>query len=403
MPITAIPSTSPVHAVLPLLVALVILPGCNHRTEQQVSPDSSDAPRAPERAARPQEPDEPLPYIVEDVLFANTEADVRLAGTLTLPHTQDPHPAVVLISGSGPQDRDETIFGHKPFLVLADHLTRNGIAVLRYDDRGVASSTGNFGIATLSDFADDARAALNFLRSRSDIDAKRIGLLGHSSGGITGPMAALREPGKVAYLVLLAAPAMPGEQVLYQQDAAQAHAAGVDEAAIERSRKRKEEIFSVIKTEPDLASAAVKLKRTMRAMDLTPEERAEIDAEGVDIDALIASQIRQLNTRWYRSFLSYDPAGALERLEVPVLALIGERDLQVLASEHLHRIEAALKRGPCPRHVVREMPKLNHLFQTAETGLPSEYAQIEETFAPAALQFISDWIRSEVGFERMRD
>lgn len=348
------------------------------------------------RAARPQEPPEPLPYRSEEVCFENPKAGIKLRGTLTLPSTPGPHPGVVLVSGSGPQDRDETVAGHKPFLVLADHLTRRGIAVLRYDDRGVGASSGEFETATVPDFASDARAAVEFLASRTQIDASKIGLAGHSEGGIVAPMVALDMPGQVSFLVLLAAPAHPGEEIFYLQDAAEARVKGVDEAAIERSRKRKEQIFAVLKEEADIAEAADKLRQVMRAMPLTAEEQSDIAASGANIDDMIEQQIRTLNTPATRLFLAYDPIPALSRVDVPVLAITGERDLQVPPDDNLPLIETALATGPCPSHVVHKLPGLNHLFQTSETGLPEDYAQIDETFAPTALELIADWILDQV-------
>jgi hypothetical protein len=337
-----------------------------------------------------------LPYRSEEVEFENAEAGIRLAGTLTLPRAPGPHPAVVLVSGAGPQDRDETVFGHKPFLVLADHLTRRGIAVLRYDDRGVARSTGTFGTATMLDHVSDARAAVELLRSRSDIDPRLIGVAGHSEGGMVAPLVALDASGSVAYLVLLAAPGLPGKQIFYLQDAAIAEAAGMDEVAIERSRSRKDQLFAILEREPDLARAADELRRAMGAMTLTQEEERELAAGGASLDQQIEAQIRLLNTQATRFFLAYDPLPALERVDVPVLALTGERDLQVPPDVNLPLIEAALTRGRSPRYLVRELPRLNHLFQTSDTGLPDRYGQIEETFAPAALDLIGDWILDEV-------
>ncbi len=344
-------------------------------------------------SSRPQEPVPPLPYQTELVRFENTREGIHLAGTLSLPFGEGPYPAIVLITGSGPQDRDETIAGgHKPFLILADYLTRRGIAVLRYDDRGVAGSSGDFASATMPDFASDARAAVEYLQSRQVIDSKRIGLVGHSEGGAVAPMVSIAMPGEIAFLILLGSSGIPGEQIFYLQDAVQSRAAGVDEAAIERSRARKEQIFNILKDESDLSVAKEKLRNLMKTMPMTADEKAEIEASGVNINRLINQQIRLLNTAAIRFFLTYDPIPALKQVNVPVLAITGENDLQVPPAENLPPVEAALADGNSPHYSVRELKGLNHLFQSSETGLASEYAQIKETFAPSALEVIGDWV-----------
>jgi len=338
----------------------------------------------------------PVAFLSENVRFTNAIAQIELAGTLTLPVSKGPHPAVALITGSGPQDRDETIAGHKPFLVLAEYLASRGIAVLRYDDRGVGESTGNFAAATVHDFASDAGAAVEFLRKRGEIDRRRIGLAGHSEGGIVAPMASLALPGQVSFLVLLASPGVNGEQIFYLQDAAEQRARGVDAATIERNRGRKEQMFTVLKEEPDLAQAASRIRKAMESVELTSQEKADLERSGRSVDRMVNQQIRFLNTQPMRVFLTNDPLAALNRVTVPVLALIGEKDLQVPPKENLPLIEGALAKGRCPRYSVRELPGLNHLFQTSETGLPRDYAKIKETMSPVALTAIGDWIHREV-------
>jgi pimeloyl-ACP methyl ester carboxylesterase len=334
------------------------------------------------------------PYSEREVRVANGAASVELAGTLTLPAGPGPFPGVVLITGAGPQDRDETVAGHKPFAVLADHLARQGVAVLRYDDRGVGQSSGDFGAATLLDFSSDARAALDFLRTQPEVDGRRTGLLGHSEGGLVAPMVTLGAPaGDVAFLILMASPGVTGEQIYYLQDAAEARVAGVDPAVIERMRHRKQQMFAVVMAEPDRAVAADRLRTVMHGFELAPEERAEIEAQGVDLDQVIDQQIALINTEAQRVFLTYDPLPALGRLTIPVLVLNGERDLQVPPGDNLPLIHAALNHPEaCPATEIRELPGLNHLFQTAETGLPRDYAGIRETMAPIALNVVSDWI-----------
>jgi uncharacterized protein len=330
---------------------------------------------------RPQEPRPPYPYRVEEVRYQNERAGVTRAGTLTLPTSAQPVPAVLLLSGSGPQDRDESLAGHRPFLVLADHLTRQGIAVLRVDDRGVDGSTGDRS-PTLADQADDAVAGVAFLSSRPEIDAKRIGLIGHSEGGVVAPLAATKSP--VAFLVLLAGTGVPGEQVLYTQAAALARAAGAAEARIQQQRAQMERLFTVLKTTPDRAAAEAGLRAILAPPTPDGSEAARVRIDG---------QVRALLEPWYRALLVHDPRPVLRAVTVPVLAINGEHDLQVSAAENLAGIEEQLRAGGNKDVTVRTLPGLNHLFQTSATGAVSEYSRIEETFAPAALTLVSEWIR----------
>lgn len=338
---------------------------------------------------RPQEPEPPYPYKAEDVRFENAGAGVTLAGTLTLPEGAGPFPAVVLISGSGPQDRDEALMGHRPFFVLADYLTRRGIAVLRFDDRGVGASTGDFAAATSVDFAGDARAGVAYLATRDEVDVGRIGLAGHSEGGLIAPMVAAEESG-VAFIVLMAGPGLTGEEILYAQGALINRANGTPEEAVGRNRAVQERLFAVLKEEADADTAGERLRAIMReqAEALGADERA---ATG-DTEAAIEAQVRQLNSPWFRYFLTYNPAPTLARVSCPVLAINGEKDLQVPAQENLRAIEAALQAGGNANYEVHELAGLNHLFQPAETGSPTEYAGIEETFSPTAMALIADWI-----------
>jgi pimeloyl-ACP methyl ester carboxylesterase len=343
---------------------------------------------------RPQHPQPPFPYEAIDVSFPGEQPGVTLAGTLTRPKGEGRFPAVVLISGSGPQDRDETIFAHKPFLVLADHLTRRGIAVLRYDDRGVGGSTGDFSSATTADFASDARAAIRYLRTRSDIDPDRIGLLGHSEGGIVAPIAA-NGPEPVAFVVLLAAPGIPLDELLPIQAERIARASGVDDATAARIRAGNQRLFAILRETSDPTAAAERLRVALRAMldSLPPAQRALI---GGGEDAVVAQQVAMLTTPWMRFLVGYDPTRDLRRLKVPVLALNGGLDLQVPPDVNLPPIQRALQEAGNPDVEVHELPGLNHLFQPARTGAPAEYGAIETTIAPEALQRIGDWIERRV-------
>jgi pimeloyl-ACP methyl ester carboxylesterase len=327
------------------------------------------------RPIRPQEPKPPFPYVSEDVSIVNTPGKAVLAGTLTQPQGPGPFPAVVLISGSGPQNRDEEIFGHKPFLVLADHLTRRGIAVLRYDDRGVGKSTGTFASATSEDLAGDAWAAWQALAARPGIDPTRIGLLGHSEGGLIAPMLAAAHP-EIAFVVMVAGPGVIGEQILLAQAAAIMKASGATDAAVAANADLQRQVFAVLKAET--------------SMERIAERIGAIPASSKEASAAL---VKQTASPWMRFFVLYDPAPALTKVRCPVLAIAGELDLQVLPKQNLPAIGAALLRGGNQNHTVLELPGLNHLLQPAKTGSPAEYAQIEVTIAPAALDLMTTWIQ----------
>ena len=340
---------------------------------------------------RPQDPKKPYPYREEEVTVPVAAAGIQLAGTLTLPPGEGPHPAVVLITGSGPQDRNESLMGHHPFLVLADHLTRNGIAVLRCDDRGIAQSTGDFSKAVTTDFADDALAAAAWLRTRKEIDPLKIGLIGHSEGGIVAPMAAVREPDHIAFIVLLAGVGVPMEQILARQSSDVARVMGQSEEKIEKSIAVQRELFTMLKATPDDAMAQKLALEIMKKQvaEYSPEERK---AAGFS-EAMIEGQSRMIATQWFRKLLAYDPRPILLQVQCPVLALNGEKDLQVAAKENLAGIQEALFEGRSMRFEIVPFPGLNHLFQTCTTGAPAEYGEIEETIAPKVLEKISSWIR----------
>jgi len=335
---------------------------------------------------RLQVPARPYPYREEEVSFSSAPG-VTLAGTLTLPPGKGPLPAAVLITGSGPQDRDEHLLGHRPFLVLADHLTRQGIAVLRYDDRGFGKSTGRFIEATSSDFAVDAAAAVALLRARKDIDAAKVGLIGHSEGGIVGPMVAAKDP-RIGFVVLMAGPGVRSRDLMMAQRRAVARVWGLSGAAVERDDQAVARIDAVLAENPDWEAAKVEAAR------LLGEASA---AAGVAPEVLMARSTL-LFTPWYREFIAYDPRPNLEALRMPVLAVTGGADVQVVASQNLPAIREALKANPDA--TVVELPGLNHLFQTSATGDTREYGRIEETFAPAALKLIGEWVVAKTGAGR---
>ncbi len=341
--------------------------------------------------ARPQEPKPPFPYRSEDVHVAVPHTQVVLAGTLTLPEGSGPFPAAVLVTGSGPQDRDETIMGHKPFLVLSDYLTRHGVAVLRYDDRGVGGSTGNFAEATSVDFADDALAAVAFLHGRPEIAHDRIGVIGHSEGGLIAPMAAVRSS-EVAFIVLLAGPGLPGKDIIEEQGQLIGRAMGTPEHILALNKRVQERLAEVVAHEPDPAAAVPKLRAVLEeARDSLPPEARDEMTRSMD------ATIRQVNSPWFRFFLQYDPRPTLEKVRIPVLAIDGSKDLQVPPKQNLAEIEKALRKGGDQDVTTVLLPGLNHLFQKAETGAPSEYATIPETMDPSALSTVTSWILKRFG------
>ena len=338
---------------------------------------------------RPQEPKKPYPYVSEEVTFENKEAGVKLAGTLTLPAKEGKYPAVVLITGSGPQNRDEELLGHKPFLVLADHLTRNGIAVLRYDDRGTAQSTGDFNQATSVDLATDVEAAIAYLKGRKDINKKHIGLIGHSEGGIIAPMVAGKTK-SVSFIVLLAGTGIPGDQLLLLQQELIGRASGMPESDLLKNKEINKKCFEIIVKSSDQDQLKADLTGYLKQM--INELPADQKPAGMPDDDLIKMLLNQTTSAWMQYFLKYDPAPALQKVKCPVLALNGEKDLQVPPKENLEAIEKALKKARNKKVTIKEMPGLNHLFQECTIGSPDEYSMIEQTFSPAALDVVAKWI-----------
>lgn len=336
-----------------------------------------------------QDPKEPYPYNSSDVTFPNNDAGITLAGTFTVPKGEGKYPAVVLISGSGPQDRNEEIFGHKPFLVISDYLTRQGIAVLRYDDRGTAESTGDFQAATTYDFAGDAQAAVAWLMSRPEVDQKRIGLIGHSEGGVIAPMVANRTK-DVSFIVLLAGTGIPGDELLLMQAELIGRADGSSEEDLKRTREMNRAIFDLIAGIDDTEELKAELEVFL--MQLAKDNPDMMMVEGVDQSEVISGTVEAYTGPWMRYFLKHDPATELEKVKCHVLALNGTNDLQVPAEVNLKAIEAAVKRGGNNNVTIKEYKKLNHLFQNSKTGHPSEYGEIKETFSPKVMKDISKWI-----------
>jgi len=349
-----------------------------------------------ERPKRPQEPKGPFPYRIDNVRFASRADGVQLAGTLCTPRGIQRFPAVVLVSGSGPQDRDESLLGHKPFAVIADQLARAGIASLRYDDRGVGKSTGDFAAASSADFADDTEGAVRFLKQRVGIRPDRIGIAGHSEGGLIGPMVAARCP-DVAFLILLAGPGVPGKEILPAQSDAIQKALGVALSTRSKNLALQHAMIALAlelrrmsgtgKPDPELVRNRLKTVVDRFVAGLNDTEKTAF----ADTREQLEAQFDSMVTPWFQFFLEHDPRPILRAVKVPVLVLNGSRDLQVLPGQNVPEIVAALRSGGNRQVESRILPGLNHLFQTCTTGSPDEYGRIEESFAPKA-------IREMVGF-----
>ncbi len=339
---------------------------------------------------RPQEPVKPYPYYSEEVTFRNEKANIKLAGTLTEPAKAGSFPAVILITGSGPQNRDEELLGHKPFLVLSDYLTRSGIAVLRCDDRGTAESEGDFKSATSVDFANDVESAISYLKTRKEINKREIGLIGHSEGGLIAPMVASKSK-DVSFIVLLAGPGLKGSQLLLLQQELIGRASGVSESDLLKAKEINAAAFNMVdkSTNTDALRKDLTQLLTERLKDFSDDQKPA----GMNEEDFIKLQVDQITSPWMQYFLKYDPAPALQKVKCPVLAMNGEKDLQVPPKENLEAIKAVLKKGGNKNVTAIEIPNLNHLFQECKTGSPAEYAQIEQTFSPAALEEIAKWIK----------
>jgi hypothetical protein len=338
---------------------------------------------------RPQHPVKPYLYNAEDVVFDNEKANIKLAGTLTTPKGKGPYPAVVLISGSGPQDRDQTFMGHKTFLVLADHLTKSGIAVLRFDDRGFAKSTGDFSSATSLDFASDVQAAVEFLGNHPRIDASNIGLIGHSEGGLIAPIVASQSD-DIAFIALMAGPGISGNDIAIDQIKTILSVNGLSEAAAEAGSNITRQLNeAIIKSQNSVDFENLLTQTYAKAWSLLSKS-VQAELKQVGGGSISKGRINMLSSAWNQYFLTHQPERYLSKLSIPVMAIHGNKDKQMIATVNLKAIEAAL--DPSPKNLVIEMDGLNHLFQTSNSGLMSEYSKISETIAPQVLKTIKNWI-----------
>ncbi len=347
---------------------------------------------------RPQTPKPPFPYKSEDVVYNNIDNSLRYGATITIPEGKGPFPAAVLITGSGAQDRDETLFGHKPFAVIADHLAKNGYIVLRVDDRGAGKSSGDFGQSTSEDFAKDVSNSVDYLLTRPEVDKKKIGLIGHSEGGMIAPMVATSRK-DIDFIVLLAAPGVRITELMAEQNAAILRSSGLSTEAVNEAKTLFRLLVTTIQGTSDSATAIQQVSIAMEnwkakqpdsilvALELSkPEKRKDY----------VTVMTNQLQGPWFRYFMNFDPQPYLEQLQCKVLALNGSRDIQVISSQNLPGIETALKQSRAKAVMIKELPGLNHLFQSCNACTIDEYGLLEETFSPLALLEISNWMSKNV-------
>lgn len=337
---------------------------------------------------RPQEPKAPFPYESEEVTFENSAEKITLAGTFTYPKTKN-FPTVILISGSGQQDRNAEIFGHKPFLVIADYLTRNGIGVLRLDDRGVGKSGGDPSTSTSLNFASDTEAAFQFLKKNPIVNAKKIGLIGHSEGGMIAPIVAAKNP-SFQFIVLLAAPGIPCDELLLEQSYLIGKSSGMNETELMETKKINQQIYTAVKSEKSNEAVLAELESIF--FEMYKNDTAFNTLEEKDKKTVVQQQISPLLTPWYRYFIRYRPEVNLEKITCPVLVLNGEKDLQVPPQANVEGIKNSLIKAKNKSVTTKIYPNLNHLFQECKTGSVEEYGTIEQTFSPQVLQDVKDWI-----------
>jgi alpha/beta superfamily hydrolase len=334
---------------------------------------------------RPQEPTLPYPYYSEEITFENITDSILLAGTLTLPNEHGKFPAVILISGSGPQNRDGELFDHKPFLLLADYLTKNGIAVLRFDDRGTAKSTGNFKYATTFDFASDVEYAVKYLQTRKEIKKNSIGLIGHSEGGIIAPIVASKNK-DIDFIVLMAGPALRGDNLLLLQKYKIETQMGILEQIVENNQQIFAGAYDIIVTnnlDKEVLSDSLSNYFTSKYGILLPENQKDL-------------LISQLTNPWMINFIRLDPMVYLKKVTCPTLAIYGEKDLQVPSKENITLIETVFTTSENTPIQTMELENVNHLFQDCDTGAVSEYGTLEQTMSPIALETIAEWILKQV-------
>jgi len=347
--------------------------------------------KVPQPPRRPQTPVKPYPYNEEEVVYENKNAEVKLAGTLTLPCSNGPFPAVLLVAGSGPMDRDETVFNHKPFMVLADYLTCRGFAVLRADKRGVGKSTGVYGQATKEDFSSDVLTGVQYLKSRKDVNPRFIGLIGHSAGGEISAVVASQSR-DVAFIVMMSGVGIKGYDNTVLQDVMTAKEKGATEEELALIRSWCERFYAVPLQEKDDAVAR-------RMMEQLYENRTDEENRAFRFLKGWTLEIDNALSPYMRYSLAFNPVPFLKKVKCPVLAINGDRDTQVPSKENLQSIEEALRAGGNHSFKVKELPDINHMFQSVKPGGVTDYSKIEETMSPVVLKLVADWLMKQINAE----
>lgn len=347
---------------------------------------------------RPQTPQPPFPYKSEDVEYYNADKSLKYGATITTPEGNGPFPAAVLITGSGAQDRNETFFDHKVFAVIADHLTRKGFIVLRVDDRGVGKSTGKFAVATTEDFAKDVSSSMDYLLSKTKVDKKKVGLIGHSEGGMIAPMVAMKRK-DINFIVLMAGPGVNIIDLMAEQNAAIAKSNGVSEETIKEIRPLFKEAAATILEASDSINAIKNLTAftekwaATKSKEMLKELNFETAKQRINY---INEMVKQFQSPWFRYFIRFRPSQYLKQLKCKVLAINGDKDIQVISRQNLPGIEAALKKSKSKVYQIKELPGLNHLFQSCKQCTLNEYGELEETISPDVLNIISNWLEKNV-------
>lgn len=349
---------------------------------------------------RPQTPVPPFPYKTEDLVYTNSDKSITYGATITIPPGKGPFPAAILLTGSGQQNRDEEILGHKPFAVIADHLTRKGIIVLRVDDRGMGQTTGDIFSATTRDFADDALVSLNYLLNRKEVDKSKVGLVGHSEGGMIAQLIAA-ERKDLSFIIMLAAPGEKTLKLMNDQNEAILTKAGLPVSYISAYLSLYNDILTTV-LETDNTQAFEKVKTVVDNWTAKTAANIVVATTGIKDDRskteFINRFVSQLGNPWFRYFLSYDPAPTVKNISAKVLAVNGSSDIQVLSKQNLAGIEGALKKSSSKSYEIKEFPGLNHLFQECKACTVAEYSELDQTISPALLEYISSWLKKELLF-----
>ncbi|MBA2250198.1 MAG: alpha/beta fold hydrolase [Chitinophagaceae bacterium] len=348
---------------------------------------------------RPQTPKPPYAYNSDDVEYDNADKTLHYGATITTPKGAGPFPAILLITGSGAQNRDEEILGHKPFAVIAHYLTTRGYIVLRVDDRGMGKSSQGSLSATTADFAKDVNTSLNYLKNRKDVNINHLGMIGHSEGGMIAPMVATQR-NDIDFIIMLAGPGEKISKLMEDQNAAIMLSAGMSKEMTDAYIKLYHNLIPVIVQAKNPEEAKIKLYKEVGAWRKTTPQNIVMATTGITNDSLqrqfVNAFASSLGAPWYKYFLQFDPSIYLTKLHCKVLALNGDKDIQVISQPNLAAIKAALKKSKSPAYVVKEMPGLNHLFQHCKKCTVKEYGELEETFSPEVLQIMGDWLNENV-------